>query len=101
MERGQFEVAQGLHALGQHHRQHRLAVGEHMAKFAGTVVRVDRHDARAQRIEGEKMQQELRSVLEQQGHPMPGTVASTAIARRHSIDFRKRVGITQFKRLTG
>src|SRR5882762_8801391 len=68
-----------------------FAMAQDVLQLSCTVVGIDRHHARADRVEGEKVQQELGAVLEAQRDAVPGTVAARAVARgdvRHPVERR-------------
>ena len=75
-----------------------LAVREHVVELGGAVVRVERHDARAERVEREEMQQELGAVRQLQRDPVPGAVAArrdSAAAIRPTRSSASRVAVAR------
>src|SRR6266403_1552126 len=74
-----------------------FAMAQDVFQFRCTVVGIDRHHGCADRVEGEKVQQELGAVLEAQRDTVPGAVAARAVTCgdiRHPVERR---GVAQLQ----
>ena len=63
-----------------------LAVADQVFELGRAHLGVDRHDARAERVQREPVEQERRPVLEQQADAVAVAVAGGRIARRAALD---------------
>ena len=71
--------------------------------FVVPVLRIDRHDAAAQRVERQVVKEELRAVLQQQGHAVAVAVAGRGVRDTQPFDLggRLRVRVLDADRMVG
>jgi hypothetical protein len=99
IEQGAFAGVAGFARLGQIlqrlrvDQRARFAVLEHVGELRRAVIRVERHHARTEGVEGEEMQGEFRAVLQLQRNAVAAAVAARAVARRNLADALARLGI--------
>ena len=101
--RARATVSRSATRRGDDHGQVGLGVVHLVEHLVVPVVGVDRHDAAAERVQRQVVEEELGAILEQQRHPVAVAVAGRGVplAQPQALRLRPRVAVLHAGRVIG
>ena len=74
-------------------------MAQHVLELGRTVLRVERHDARAERVKCEEMQEEFGPVAELERDAMTAAIAARAIKSGEGAHMFEAIGVRKSRRI--
>ena len=101
MQRGEARQAAAdmLRMAGVRQRERGIAMREDEAELLGAHRRIERHDTDSERIQRQKMQEELDAIVECDRDALAGPIARRSQPCRYRRDARSGLGIPQSERV--